>query len=112
MSTRSAALVRTEIEQRLANRAPGAFVQRSRPELQVIRTGFDALDLAVGGIPIGALTEIVSPAGVTSGKTSLQMQLLAATTRKDFAALIDATDCFDPLAADAAGINLNRLLWV
>jgi hypothetical protein len=71
-----------------------------------------ALDTALrGGLPRGQLSEIAGPR--SSGRTSLLFQLLAATTRRgDIAALIDTFDRLDVASADAAGIALDRLLWV
>jgi hypothetical protein len=37
--------------------------------------------------------------------------LAAATSIGEAAALIDAGDCFDPQLAEAAGVDLRRLLW-
>lgn len=48
-----------------------------------------------------------------SGRTSLMVSMLAqATMREEFCALIDAGDCFDPLSAEQAGVDLTRVLWV
>jgi recombination protein RecA len=71
-----------------------------------------ALDTALrGGLPRGQLSEIAGPR--SSGRTSLLFQLIAATTRRgDIAALIDTFDRLDVASADAAGIALDRLLWV
>jgi len=66
-----------------------------------------------GGIPKGALTQICAPAGITSGRTTLLVSLLAQVTRKEqFCAKADASDCFDPESAAAMGVCLSRLLWV
>jgi hypothetical protein len=108
----SAALIRAQVEARLSDRVPAAFRQHTRPEVPVIRTGMSALDSQIGGIPCGAITELVSPARVSSGHTSLQTQLLASAAKERFCALIDATDSFDPKSAQAAGMNLKRLLWI
>ena len=75
-------------------------------------TGFAGLDdLLGGGIPRGQITELAGPA--SSGCTSLVLSILAESTmRGEVAAYIDATDCFDPLSGEKAGIVLERLLWV
>jgi len=75
-------------------------------------TGLAALDrLLGGGLPGGGLSEIAGPA--SSGRTSLGLALLAATTRAgEAAALVDAADAFDPASAQAAGADLERTLWV
>jgi hypothetical protein len=38
--------------------------------------------------------------------------LAGATRRQEICALVDASDSFDPVSAETAGINLTRLLWV
>jgi hypothetical protein len=59
----------------------------------------------------GEITEIVGP--LSSGRTSLCLRWLAAiTTRGAAAALVDSDQTFDPSSALAAGVDLNRLLWV
>jgi RecA/RadA recombinase len=47
------------------------------------------------------------------GRTSLALHLLAQTTRAgEMAAVVDAADAFDPASAEAAGVRLERVLWV
>jgi hypothetical protein len=83
------------------------------PELSTARlaTGLPAVDrLLGGGFPRGRLAEIAGP--ISSGRTSLALALLAETTRRGaLASVIDAADAFDPSSADAAGIDLARVLW-
>src|SRR5687767_14941916 len=38
--------------------------------------------------------------------------LAAATARGEVAALVDTNDRFDPVSAEAAGVDLSRLLWI
>jgi len=84
---------------------------QSRPEPERAPTGIAELDSATGGLPRGALTEIVGPA--SSGRTSLLLSLLAtATARQEACALVDAEDAFSPHSAADAGVQLARLLWV
>ena len=79
------------------------------PEL--VRTGVSEVDSAIGGLPRGSLTEIFGPA--SSGRTSLLVSILAAATeRQEICALVDAEDSFDPVSAAAAGVRLDRLLWI
>ncbi|HKE24356.1 MAG TPA: hypothetical protein VKB88_18465 [Bryobacteraceae bacterium] len=75
-------------------------------------TGIAEIDAALGGgLPRGALTEIFGPA--SSGRASLLASILAqATSRQEICALVDAEDAFDPVSAAAAGVMLERLLWV
>jgi hypothetical protein len=73
--------------------------------------GIASLDEFTGGVPRGGLTEMVGPA--SSGRTSLMISLMASVTRRqEVCALIDVTDSFDPKSAQAAGVDLKRLLWV
>ncbi len=75
-------------------------------------TASPALDrLLSGGLERGALTELVG--GRSSGRFALATSVLAAVTGTgEAAALIDLGDGFDPQAAAAAGVGLERLLWV
>jgi recombination protein RecA len=89
----------------------GHLEWRVRPAVETVRTGASELDAATGGLPRGCLTEIVGRS--SSGRTSLLASILAAATeRQEVCALVDAEDCFDPISAAAAGVRLERLLWV
>lgn len=69
---------------------------------------FDAL--LGGGLPRGALVELSGRAG---GRFALVLAALAAaTSRGEVAALLDLGDHLDPAAAEEAGCDLSRLLWV
>src|SRR5689334_13610311 len=79
---------------------------QSRPAPERVTSGIPGIDL-----PRGALTEIFGPA--SSGRTSLLLSILAAATaREEVCVLVDAEDEFDPVSAEAAGVDLKRLLWV
>jgi recombination protein RecA len=74
-------------------------------------TGLAEVDALAGGLPQGCLTEVYGPA--SSGRTSLMLAALAQSTRHENAcALVDASDAFDPASAAAAGVQLERLLWI
>jgi hypothetical protein len=77
-----------------------------------IPTGLDALDaLLGGGLPRGALTEIVGRP--SSGRTTLAYVLLrAVTVRRALTACVDLPNAFDPAHAEEAGIDLARVLWI
>jgi recombination protein RecA len=82
-----------------------------RPAPAMIPFGIASLDELTGGVPRGALTELVGPA--SSGRSSVTLSLIASVTRRqEVCAFIDVTDSFDPASAEAAGIDLDRLLWV
>src|SRR6478609_3016182 len=105
----SVAVIRAQVERRI----PGALSVYERSTPEVFQTGIPAIDREAGGIPKGVLTQICAPAGITSGRTTLLLSLLAQVTRKEqFCAVVDASDCFDPESANAAGVCLSRLLWV
>jgi len=103
-----AALLKAQIERTF----PAAFTVYQRSENRgSIPTGIAGIDDAVRGVPLHALTEICGSLA-SSGKTSVLHSLLAQATRDRFCALVDATDGFDPVSGQAAGIVLPRLLWV
>jgi len=81
-------------------------------EFAMAPSGITALDARLGGgFPRGQLSEIVGAR--TSGRTSVLLQLLAAATRRgELVALVDALDRFDVDSGAAAGIDLDRLLWI
>jgi hypothetical protein len=109
---RSALAIQTQVEARLSGRVSAAFAAHVRPPKPTICTGIDAIDRMLGGIPAGAITEVVAAPFTSAGKKTLQAQLLAQKTQERSCALVDATDCFDPKSARAMGTNLDRLLWV
>jgi hypothetical protein len=82
-----------------------------RPAPEMVSSGIPQLDLLTGGLARGCLTEICGTA--SSGRTSVLLFALArATQRGEVCALVDASDAFDPASAVAAGMEMNRLLWV
>jgi len=105
----SVAFIRSQVERRI----PGALTIYERSAPEVFSSGIPVIDREMGGVPKSALTQICAPSGVTSGRTTLLLSLLAQVTGKEqFCALVDASDCFDPESADAVGVCLSRLLWV
>jgi len=82
-----------------------------RPAPATVLTGIAELDALTSGIPRGALTEICGSA--SSGRTSVLLALLAEVTRRqEVCALVDVSDSFHPHSAAAAGVDLDRLLWI
>lgn len=68
-------------------------------------------ELLEGGLPLGAVTEIVGRE--CFGRTSLAISFLAQMTQTEkVCAWIDASDTLDPESAAAVGVDLSRLLWV
>jgi hypothetical protein len=85
---------------------------KPRDDSAAIATDMAALDACLrGGLPRGQLSEIVGC--TSSGRTTLVLQTIAASTRRgEIAALVDTFDRLDVASAAAAGIDLERLLWV
>ena len=82
-----------------------------RPALETASSGIAQIDALTGGLPRGCLTEVCGPD--SSGRTSLLLSAMrAATQREEICTLIDVSDAFDPYSATAAGVNLERLLWI
>lgn len=85
------------------------FRQELAPE--TLPTGVDSLDAAIEGCPRGRITEIVGPQ--SSGRTTLLHAILAEGARLgEFCAVIDTANAFDPASAEAAGVDLRRLVLV
>ena len=77
-----------------------------------IPTGALALDLAlgVGGVPRGRVVEIYGPE--SSGKTTLALHIIAEAQKAGgLAAFIDAEHAFDPVYAEAIGLDLQNLYF-
>jgi recombination protein RecA len=82
-----------------------------RPAAAMVLSGIEALDALTGGLPRGGLTEICGPA--SSGRTSVLMAVMAKmTVQGEVCALVDTSDSFDPKSAEAAGVELKRVLWI
>ena len=81
-------------------------------DLAVAAADLSPLDAPLGGgFPRGQLSELVGPR--SSGCTSLLLRMMAAATaRGELVALVDAVDRLDVASAQAAGIDLERLLWI
>jgi hypothetical protein len=108
----AAAAIRLQIEHALAGRFPAALTPAPCTICEVAPTGIEEADrLLGGGLPIGAISEIMGP--VSSGRTSLALSFLARRTAEDrVCAWVDTNDAFDPESAAANGVDLRQLLWV
>jgi len=86
-------------------------LERTDPSAFVL-TGVAPLDACLrGGLPRGQLSEIAGPR--SSGRMTLLLQLMAAAARRgEIAALVDTFDRLDVASAGAAGVDLDRVLWV
>jgi len=102
---------RARLESAFGERIPTPFTDLDRRVFESVPTGIAELDALIGGLPRSAITEIYGPP--SSGRTSAVMSILAeATARDEVCAFVDGRDVFDPKSAEAAGIDLSRLLWV
>jgi hypothetical protein len=105
------AMLRSAVEVSLAGRVASPFGYRDRKSVETVLTGIPEIDALAGGLPRGALTEICGPP--CSGRTTVLLSALASrTAQEEVCALIDARDSFDPRSAEAAGVELQQLLWV
>jgi len=108
----SAATIRVQVESALARKYPSALTPPPRMVRPVIPSGVMPLDeLLLGGLPVGALTELVGE--TCSGRMSLALSFLSQVTAMGkVCAWIDASNTFDPSSAASVGVDLKRLLWV
>ena len=87
------------------------LIAAPRRSPEIAPTGIAELDRLLGGLPRGAIAEIAGPA--SSGRTTLAAACLReATSRGECVAYIDARNAADPASLAAAGVDLERLLWV
>lgn len=94
------------LRQLLAGRFPTDF----RPAGRTVPTGLPAIDDATGGLPAGALTEIVCAAPSCGGQLLLASLLAAQRERRGRVALVDPADAFDPQSHPSD--LLAHLVWV
>lgn len=108
----SAYAIRQQIEATLAKKIPSALTPRPCVIRQITPTGVDDLDdVLSGGLPIGALSELVGPE--CSGRTSVALSFIARITQLGYVcAWLDVSNAFDPISAAASGVDLARVLWV
>ncbi len=83
----------------------------STREMNVIKTGSIALDIAlgIGGVPRGRIVEIYGPE--SSGKSTLATHIVASAQKAGgLAAYIDAEHALDPGYAARIGVNVDELM--
>src|SRR5258705_9497207 len=104
--------LRQQIEAALADRIPSALTPPPRLLRPVASIGIPAVDeLLEGGLPLGAITEMVGPE--CSGRTSLALSFVSQMTHAGkVCAWVDVSNALDPESAAATGVDLSRLLWV
>src|SRR3984885_1554003 len=108
----SALHLRAQIEASLADRIPSALSPLPRVSYPVALTGITEIDaLLNGGLPVGAISEIVGPE--CSGRTSLALAFVANLTQAGkVCAWVDVSDTLHPESAAAIGVDLTRLLSI
>lgn len=108
----SASLLRAKIEAALAERIPSALTPAPRLIRPIAATGVGELDsLLDGGLPLGAITEMVGPE--SSGRTSVALSFIAQMTQAGKVCVwVDVSNALHPESAAASGVDLSRLLWV
>lgn len=101
----AAGSIRRQIEDALADRVPGALSPRQRFIVPRVATGVPEMDaLLGGGLPAGAITEVVGSS--CSGRTSFALAFIAELTCAGQAtAWVDVADALDPESAAAAGVD-------
>jgi hypothetical protein len=103
-----------QLESLLHARKLGATLSASMdaPAKAVASSGIASLDRRIqGGWPLGALSEVVGPR--STGRMHVLVSTMAAASRQGHVvALVDAFDRFDPRSASAAGLDVDRLLWI
>jgi hypothetical protein len=108
----SAATIRLQIEAALAHRIPSALTPAPRFLRPTASVGIAEVDVLLeGGLPLGAITEMVGPQ--CSGRTSFALSFLSRMTQAGkVCAWVDVSDAFDPESAAAESVDLSRLLWI
>jgi len=108
----AAAILRAQIEEKLANRIPAAVSLKIKQPPELLPTGITEIDAMLdGGIPRGCITEISGAS--STGRTSFGLCSVATITRCGAAcAWVDVCDALSPESAAAAGVELKRLLWL
>jgi hypothetical protein len=114
MANSALAVLETALRERKLDRTLTTSLpplERSDPAA-FIPFGIAAVDAVLrGGLPRGQVSELAGPH--SSGRTTMLLHLLGAATRSgEIAALVDTCDCLDVASASAAGIDLDRLLWI
>jgi hypothetical protein len=106
------AVLESALRVRKLDRTLTTTLQPGKGEGLAAPTGAAALDaVLLGGVPRGELSEIAGPR--SSGRTTLLLQVFAAATRRgEIAAIVDTFDRLDLASVVAAGIDLDRLLWI
>jgi hypothetical protein len=102
-----------QLRQLLSEKFPGLRLQLNSQSVarRLWPTGLPQIDQPLGGgLPKGALAEVVSAAKSSGSATLLRTLLFHAAARRQIVTLIDSHDSLDVTQIDEE--NLSRLLWV
>lgn len=102
-----------ELRQLLAERFPGVRMAAGPPPTAgyCLSTGLPQMDhLLGGGLPKGAITEVIASGAGSGALLFLGALLKQAQKQGQWMGLVDGSDAFDPSAFDDT--TLTRLLWV
>jgi len=99
-----------EILARLRRQLAERFPTAPRTAARALPTGLAAIDDATGGLPLGAVTEIVAGAPSCGSQLLLEQLLGATRATRTRVALVDASDSFDPASFPVD--QLAHLVWV
>lgn len=100
-----------QIEKQYGKGAVMLLGENAAMNVEHIKTGSMALDMAlgIGGIPRGRIIEIYGPE--SSGKTTLALHCVAEAQKNGgTAAFIDVEHALDPVYASALGVDIDSLL--
>ena len=88
----------------------GRFPAAARAPGRALATGIPSIDETAGGLPLGALTEIVCSAPSCGSLLFLEKILAATRATRTRVALVDSSDSFDPASFPID--LLAHLVWV
>jgi recombination protein RecA len=108
----SAATIRFQVEAALSRKIPSALTPAAKNIRPVAPIGIREVDeLLEGGLPVGAITEMVGPE--SSGRTAVALSFISRMTGSGkVCAWVDVSDSLIPESAAAAGVALSQVLWV
>jgi recombination protein RecA len=107
----NSAALRQNIESLLLDRHSTGFTHPGQSQPDTVSTGIEEIDRLTGGLPRGRITEVYGPD--SSGRTTLLLSSIAQITeQEEFCGIVDPDGTFDPVSAEAMGVDLGRLLWV
>ncbi len=112
MAKHALAALEDALRARKLDRTLTSAIPPGKGDGQVAPAALMELDASLqGGLPRGQLSELVG--APSSGRTTLLLQILAAATRRgEIVALVDTFDRLDLASVVAAGVDLDRLLWI